>query len=164
MPVRPLVVGLCLSLVALGGPAREAVAQARGNAGGGMDPDEAAMHEFVLTADKCERYAAAAKKIEAFQTSPPDPATAGEMQKVQEANVYNVQKAEMMEKSPHLAALFKTLNITPREFVLVPLTIMSAGVAAEYPAQAAAKLSYVTPAQIQFLKDHQADLEKWGLK
>jgi hypothetical protein len=70
----------------------------------------------------------------------------------------------MMEKSPHLAALFKTLNITPREFVLIPLTIMSAGVAAQYPAQAAAKLSYVTPAQIQFFKDHQADLEKWGMK
>lgn len=127
----------------------------------GPTPDEKAIHDYVLTVDKAEKYAAFMKK---FQTAAPDPAVAAEMQKIRDVNAYNVEKADMMAKSPKLAALFAGSGITPRDFVLLPLTIMSAAAVAQYPERAATRMPYVTPNQVQFYKDHKADLEKWGLQ
>ena len=127
----------------------------------GPTPDEKAIHDYVLTVDKAEKYAAFMKK---FQTATPDPAAAAEMQKIRDVNAYNVEKADMMAKSPKLAALFTGSGITPRDFVLLPLTIMSAAVVAQYPQQGSTKMSYVTPDQVQFYKAHKGDLEKWGLQ
>jgi hypothetical protein len=126
----------------------------------GPTPDEKAIHDYVLTVDKAEKYAAFMKKI---QTGGADPAVAAEMQKIRDVNAYNVEKADMMARSPKLASLFTGSGITPRDFVLLPLTIMSARVVAQNP-QSSAKMPYVTPQQVQFYKDHQADLEKWGLQ
>lgn len=128
---------------------------------GGPTPDEQAIHQYVLTVDKAEKYAAFMKKI---QTASADPGVAAEMQKIRDVNAYNVEKADMMAKSPKLSALFSGSGITPRDFVLLPLTIMSAAVVAQYPQQGSTKMSYVTPQQVQFYKDHKADLEKWGLQ
>jgi hypothetical protein len=127
----------------------------------GPTPDEKAIHDYVLTVDKVEKYASFMKRI---QTGGADPAVAAEMQKIRDMNVYNVEKADMMAKSPKLASLFTGSGITPRDFVLLPLTIMSAAVVAQYPEQGATKMAYVTPQQVQFYKDHKADLEKWGLQ
>lgn len=165
MRVRTMALVISMMTLTLGSSAL-ARAQAGPKTTNGLDPDQAAVHDYVLTVDKCERYAAAAKKLDALQQHPPDPATAAEMQKIQEANVYNVQKADMMEKSPHVASIFKTLNITPRDYVLVPLTLTltSSLIESAGNPKLQAEFSYITPAQIQFVKDHQADLEKWGLK
>jgi len=154
-------IGVSLSLAALLGFAVSAQAQARTKNAAGFDPDEQAMHDYVLTVDGCQRYGQAMQKVQGMQQ---DPAVAAEMRKVQDANVYNVEKAAMIEKSPKLAAAFKTLGISPRDFVLIPLTVMSAGVAAQYPDRAAKTMPYVTSQQVQFVKDHKDDLERWGLK
>lgn len=127
----------------------------------GPTPDEKAIHDYVLTVDKAEKYAAFMKK---FQAAAPDPAVAAEMQKIQDVNAYNVEKADMMAKSPKLSALFAGSGITPRDFVLLPLTIMSAAVVAQYPQQGSTRMPYVTPQQVQFYKDHKGDLQKWGLQ
>jgi hypothetical protein len=125
------------------------------------DPDEAAMHDYVLTVEKAAKYADVMKR---FQQMGPDPGSASEMQKVQAANVYNVEKAAMMEKSPQIAALFKKLEFTPRDFVLLPLTVQTASFAASMPNNGGPKFAYVSPANIQFVKAHKDDLEKWGLQ
>jgi hypothetical protein len=125
-------------------------------------PDETAVHDYVLSMDNVTRYAEAMKKI---QAGGPPPAASAEMQKIQAANVYSVEKADMMAKSPQVAAAFKALGITPRDFVLLPLTVQLAGTiasAGDNPKMKAA-FSYITAAQIQFVKDHKADLEKAGL-
>ena len=125
------------------------------------DPDETAMHDYVLTVDKAERYADVVRK---FQTMRPDPATAAELQKINKADVYNVEKAAMMEKSPQIMAMFKQLNFTPRDFVLIPLAVQTASFAASAPNGGGAAFAYVNPVNIAFVKAHKADLEKWGLQ
>jgi hypothetical protein len=125
------------------------------------DPDEAAVHDYVLTVEKAQHYADVMKK---FQQSPPDPAAAAEMQKINQANVYNVEKAAMMEKSPQIMAAFKALNLAPRDFVLIPLAVQTASFAASAPNNGGAAFAYVNPANIAFVKAHKADLEKWGLQ
>ena len=126
----------------------------------GPTPDEKAMHDYVLTVDKMQKYGGLMKKV---QQSNGDPAVAAEMQKITDVDAYNVEKADMMAKSPKLMALFGGTGLTPRDFVLIPLTIMSAGTVAQNPS-AAATMPYITPAQVQFYKDHKADLAKWGLQ
>lgn len=129
---------------------------------GGLDPDETAMRDYVLTVDKAQRYMDITRKMEAAGQQ--DPALAAEMQKVQDTNVYNVEKATLVEKSPHLAAFFKSANFPPRDFVLVPLAIGTAAVAASMPDNGGPALAYVNRANIQFVKDHKDDLKKWGFQ
>ncbi len=124
-------------------------------------PDERAMHEYVLTVDKVQKYADLMKKV---QQGGVDPAVSAEMQKITDVDAYNVEKADMMAKSPKLMAVFGGSGLTPRDFVLIPLTVMSASMAAQYPDRAAKTMPYITPEQIKFVKEHKADFAKWGLQ
>ncbi|HEX9366854.1 MAG TPA: hypothetical protein VF921_09510 [Vicinamibacterales bacterium] len=129
---------------------------------GGLDPDETAMRDYVLTVDKAQRYMDVARKMEGAGQQ--DPALAAEMKRVQDTDVYNVEKAGLVEKSPHLAAFFKTVNFSPRDFVLVPLAIGTAAAAASMPDNGGPAFAYVNRANIQFVKDHKDDLKKWGFQ
>jgi hypothetical protein len=126
-----------------------------------LDADEMAIRDYVLTMDKVKAYAAVAQKAGA--TAQADPALAAEMKKVEAADVSNTQKVAMMEKSPHVAAFFKSAGITPHDFVFTPMTILTASLG--IAAQDAKKQppSYITPANMKFVRDHREELEKLSL-
>ena len=61
---------------------------------------------------------------------------------------------------PGAMAIFRKHGLTAHDVVVMPFALMDAGVVVSYP-QAAAKLSdRVSPAQIAFYKQHQAELKK----
>jgi hypothetical protein len=111
--------------------------------------------------DKIKKYADVTKRLEAAAKS--DPAMAAEMKKIEEADVYNVDKATMMEKSPRLAAALHSNDMTARDFVLTPLTAFTAaiGIAAE-DAKKQPPI-YINPTNLKFVRDHKEELEKLNL-
>jgi len=100
-----------------------AVAQAR-HAKDEPSPDEPIIHDYILTMDKVHRYAEVSRK--GAEAAKSDPALAAEMKKVGDMDGYNVQKADMMEKSPHIAAFLKSNGMTARDFVFIPMTAFTA--------------------------------------
>lgn len=138
-----------------------AVAQGGGHPDKGPNPDEPAIHDYVLTMDKIKKYAEASKKLDAAAKS--DSATASEMKKIEDADVYTVDKAALMEKSPSLSAILKKYDLTARDFVLTPLTAFTAaiGIAAEDAKKEPPH--YINPVNIKFVRDHKDELEKLNL-
>ncbi len=127
----------------------------------GPNPDEPIIRQYVLTMENVRKYAEVAKKGEAAAKS--DPAMAAEMKKVEDADVYNVQKAEMMEKSPHVAAFLKSNGMTARDFVFVPMTAFTAALAIAAEDAKKQPPAFVNPANIKFVRDHKGELEKLNL-
>src|ERR1700730_1409238 len=137
------------------------LAQGAGHPDKGPNPDEPAIHDYVLTMDKIKKYADVARRLEAAAKS--DPALAAEMKKIEEADVYNVDKAAMIEKSPRGAAALTRNGISPRDFVLTPMTAFTAaiGIAAEDAKKQPP--AYINPTNIKFVRDHKDQLEKLNL-
>jgi hypothetical protein len=70
--------------------------------------------------------------------------------------------AEMEAKiaaMPAAMAIYRKHGLTAADAVLMPLTLMDAGVAVSYPAAAPKLADRVSPAQIAFYKQHQAELK-----
>jgi hypothetical protein len=148
--------GLALVLVVL--IASFSQAQAAKHAAQGPNPDESAIHDYILTIDKVNSYAVLSKKLQAAAGS--DPVMAAEMKKVEEADVYMVERAALIEKSPHAAAFLKTNGMSAREFVLIPMTAVTAAIAASAQDAKGKPPAFVNPANIQFVRDHRAELKK----
>ena len=138
-----------------------ALAQGAGHPDKGPNPDEPAIHDYVLTMDKIKKYAEVSKKLEAASKS--DPALAAEMKKIEDADVYNVDKAAMIEKSPRVATALTSNGITARDFVLTPMTAFTAaiGIAAEDAKKQPP--AYINPVNIKFVRAHKDELEKLNL-
>jgi hypothetical protein len=125
------------------------------------NPDEAAIHEYLLTIPKLQKYSEVVRKMNEAGKS--EPAMVAEMKKISDSDAYNVHKAEMMEKSPHLAAFLKANGMTTREFVLTPVVALTAAMATAAQDLKAEPPAFVNPANIQFVRDHKAELEKYNL-
>jgi hypothetical protein len=69
----------------------------------------------------------------------------------------------MMEKSPHVAAFFKSSGMTPHDFVFTPMTILTAGLGIAAQDAKRQPPNYITPANMKFVRDHKAELEKLNL-
>lgn len=153
---------LCLfSLLIVVSAACPSPAQSTKAVAKGPNPDEPAIHDFILTMDKVNKYAALSKKMQAAAGS--DPVMMAEMKKVEDTDVYLMEKAALMEKSPHIAAFLKANGITAREFVLIPMTVATAGMANAAQDLKGKPPAFVNPANMQFARDHKADLEKLEL-
>jgi hypothetical protein len=133
-------------------------AQSAKHAAKGADPDESAIHDFILTMDKVNQYAAVSKKLQASAAG--DPVMAAEMKKVEETDIPNVEKAALIEKSPHTAVFLKANGVTAREFILIPMTVVTAGIAVAALDAKGKPPAFVNPVNIQFVRDHRAELEK----
>jgi hypothetical protein len=136
-------------------------AQSAKHAAKGADPDESAIHDFILTMDKVNQYAAVSKTLQASAAG--DPVMAAEMKKVEETDVPNVERAALIEKSPHTAASLKANGITAREFVLIPMTVVTAAIAVAALDAKGKPPAFVNPVNIQFVRNHRAELEKLEL-
>ncbi|MGD0792986.1 MAG: hypothetical protein ABR920_14565 [Terriglobales bacterium] len=138
-----------------------ALAQAKHAAAEEATPDDAAIHDYLLTMDKAKKFAEVAKKIDAAAKA--DPVMAAEMKKLEETDAYNIQKAGLAEKSPHFAAFFRSNGTTARDFIFTPLVALSTAgaVAAEDAKQNPP--AYVNPANIKFVREHKDELRKLNL-
>jgi len=134
--------------------------QKQGSAADGLDPDEQAIHNYILTMDKVQKYADTSKKIR--ETTEKDPTLATEMKKITDADVNDRQRAALVAASPHLYALLKASGMTARDFVLIPVTIMTAGFALSMEEQGAQLPPFVNPTNVKFVRDHKKDIQQAG--
>ncbi len=136
-------------------------ALAQENKGSASNPDEPAIHDYILTMAKIKNYSDVAKKMTDMGKS--DPAMVTELKKISDSDVSNVEKAAMIEKSPHLSAFLKANGMTGRDFVLTPMVALTAALATAAQDMKAQAPEFVNPANIQFVRDHKAELEKYNL-
>jgi hypothetical protein len=120
--------------------------------------DEAAIHDYILTMDEVNKYAAVSKKMQAAAGD--DSAMAAEMKKIEDTDVDVMEKADLMEKAPHTAAFLRANRVTAREIVLVPMTAVTAGMANAALDLKGKPPAFVNPVNMQFVRDHKAELEK----
>ncbi|WP_041855884.1 hypothetical protein [Candidatus Korobacter versatilis] len=124
--------------------------------------DEAAIRDYVLTMPKIEAFAAAQKE---YSGGKADAAVAAEGKRLEaDEKSSMLEKVKMIETTcPHLNAWIRQHGMTPREFMLTPMTLMTVGIA-EYAKQKGGKLpDFISEANLQFYEQHKADLEKLGL-
>jgi hypothetical protein len=125
------------------------------------NPDEPAIHDYILTMPKIQKYSETVKKLNDSGKS--DPVMVAEMKKISDFDGYNIQKATMIDKSPHLSAFLKANGLTSRDFVLTPMVGLTAALAVAAQDLKADPPSFVNPANIQFVRAHKAELEKYNL-
>lgn len=125
------------------------------------DPDEPVIHDFLLTMAKVQKFSEVAKKMN--ESGNGDPVMVAEMKKISESDTFNVNKAAMLEKSPHLSAFLKANGMTAKEFIFTPMTVLTAALATAAQDMKAQAPDFVNPTNIQFVRDHKADLEKYNL-
>ena len=125
------------------------------------NPDEPAMHDYILTMDRVNRYAAVSQKLRAAAAG--DPVMAAEMKKIEDADVYNVEKAALIDNAPHTAAWLRSSGMSAREFVLIPMTALTAGLASAAQDAKGKPPAFVNPSNIQFVRDHRSELRKLEL-
>ena len=125
------------------------------------DPDEPVIHDFILTMAKVQKFSEVAKKMNESGNS--DPVMVAEMKKISDTDTSNVSKAAMIDKSPHLSTFLKANGITPKEFIFTPMTVLTAALATAAEDMKAQPPDFVNPANIQFVRNHKAELEKYNL-
>ena len=140
--------------------APNALAQKQGNA----DPrDETAIHDYVLSMPRIQAYAAALKAAQAEGMDEKTfTADCGKLQ--DDDNMALVDKIKYLETScPKMNSWIKQHGLTPREFVLIPMSLVTAGFAQVAVEQGGKPPAFINAANIQFLKEHKADLEALDL-
>jgi len=71
--------------------------------------------------------------------------------------------AEMEAKlnaMPSVMAIYKKHGLSAHDVVVMPFVLMDAGMAVMYPSAASKLADRMSPAQVAFYKQHQADLKK----
>jgi len=124
------------------------------------DPDEQAIHNYLLTLEKVQKYAETSKKLR--EATAKDVALSAEVKKITDADVSDRQRIGMVASSPKLYAFLKGSGINARDFVLLPMTVMTAGFALSMQEQGGQVAPFVNPANIIFVKDHKKNLEDAG--
>ena len=125
------------------------------------DPDEPVIHDFILTMVKVQKFSEVAKKMNESGNS--DPVMVAEMKRISNTDTSKVSKAVMIDKSPHLSAFLEANGMTAREFIFTPMTVLTAALATAAQDMKAQAPDFVNPANIQFVRDHKAELEKYNL-
>lgn len=108
-------------------------------------------------------YTLSMDKIKAMQVAMDEAKKIPAMKKMKDVGDNSNSIAEMevkMNAMPDAMAIYRKHGLTAADAVLMPLTLMDAGVAVAYPSAAAKLSDRVSPAQIAFYKQHQAELKK----
>jgi hypothetical protein len=124
------------------------------------DPAEiAAQRSYVLTMDMVQRYAASARAEKAAVAADPSiKAELTQMQGPQNEEVTPTQAIARLKAHPRLYAFFKTNGFSEADAIMVGVVIINASFAAgEHDLSA---FPGVTPAQVAFMKAHDAELRK----
>lgn len=124
-------------------------------AGSDLDPASlSALKGYTLSMDKIKAMQAAmddAKKDRSL------------MDRQKDANDDSKSIVEMEAKLsaiPQAMAIYRKHGLTAHDAVVMPLVLMDAGVAVSYPSAASKLSDRMSPAQVTFYKQHQAELKK----
>ena len=155
--IRGFATGLVLlALAATAGAQKKATSAAE-------QADETAIRDYVLTMPKVQAYAAASKEMAAARK---DPALAAEAKRLEaDDKASMLEKVRMIETScPHIDAWIRQHGMTPREFLLTPMTLMTVGFAELAKQQGGKVPDFISPANLQFYEQHKAEIEKLDIK
>lgn len=126
----------------------------------GIAPADAkALRDYSLSMDKIKAMQGAMDDMKQLEKS--DPAYA-RMKDDDDAKTLSEAMARF-NADPKLVAVLRKHGLSPADVVLMPLVIMSAGVAVEYHGSAAKLSDQTSPAQIAFFKQHEKEIKatKW---
>lgn len=122
--------------------------------GGDLSPaDLNALKSYNLSMDK----------INAMQAAMDEAKKSGKSGQLHETGDNAKSLADMetrIKAQPAAMAIFARHGLSAHDVVVMPFALMDAGVAVSYPAAAAKLSDRVSPAQIAFYKQHQAELKK----
>jgi hypothetical protein len=126
---------------------------------GDLSPaDNKAMHDYALSMDKVKAMQAAMDDYKAAVAK--DPKLASESKDVGDDSKSIAQMEAKFQSNPKLMSIYSRHGISSADAVLMPLTLMSASVAVQYPSAAAKLSAQTSQQQIDFVKTHGADLKK----
>jgi len=108
-------------------------------------------------------YTLSMDKITAMQAAMDDAKKSGMDKKMTSSNDNAQSLAQMeanMKAMPGAMAIFSKHGLSAHDVVVMPLALMDAGMCVTYPSAAPKLSDRVSPAQIAFYKQHQAELKK----
>ncbi len=108
-------------------------------------------------------YTLSMDKISAMQAAMDDAKKSGMDKKMTSSNDNAQSLAQMeanMKAMPGAMAIFSKHGLSAHDVVVMPLALMDAGMCVTYPSAAPKLADRVSPAQIAFYKQHQAELKK----
>jgi Flp pilus assembly protein TadG len=124
-----------------------------------LDPASAKqLHDYTLSMDKVKAMQAAMDDFNRAAASDP-----GLRQQSKDTGDNSKSVAEMEAKikaSPRMYAIYQKHGLTAEDAVVMPFVLMDAGMAVQYPSAAAKLSNQMSPAQVAFYKQHQAELKK----
>ncbi len=125
--------------------------------------DEAAIHDYILTMAKVQTYAAALKDYEAGGQK--NETIADECKaKIDDDKLSLTEKERIIESScPQMNAWIKRHGMATHDFLFIPMGLVTAGFAQAAVEQGGKPPAFVNPVNLQFVKEHKADLEKMNL-
>jgi hypothetical protein len=122
----------------------------------GQGADDAAMKAYVLDLAKVNGYLTAGEGLVAARKT--DRTVAADLQAMQEADTDTLAQARAALKArPRVLGFFQKPGLSVDDVVLIPRVLLAAAIAAEFPAAAGA----ASPAQIAFVKQNRATVERF---
>jgi hypothetical protein len=135
------------------------VASGAAQASGDLSPaDNKALHDYTLSMDKVKAMQAAMDDYKAAVAK--DPSLKDQTKDIGNEAQSIAQMEARFQANTRLMTIYSRRGITAADAVLMPLTLMSASVAAQYPAAAAKLTAQTSLQQIDFVKVHSAELKK----
>jgi len=127
--------------------------------------DDEAMKAFRLTTDNVRKASAAARRLSAEVAKDPALGLSAE-KRGKQADTLDA-KAKALESDPRIASVLRAESITSREFIMVHMAAIQAGMVAAMKSQGvqmdAAKIGEaMNPANLEFLEKHPKEMDELG--
>jgi hypothetical protein len=120
--------------------------------------DERLIHDYVLTADKLQRFSKASKQLEALDKA--NPGVKKDDDSVSSAEKSIAESARAFEvKCPQCIPILRANGFTPKEFMTMTMTAMTAMMSAWSKEQGGEIADFVNPANVTFVQQHKAEIE-----
>jgi hypothetical protein len=125
------------------------------------DPDLKALASYTLTMDTLNKVERVYRDLAAAVKA--DPTLESKMDAMSDADDSHDSLADMARKFqaiPPLDAALRKEGMTAREYAIFNMALLQAGMAAGAQKMGAKLPDSVNPANVKFVKDHEADLQK----
>jgi hypothetical protein len=124
-------------------------------AGSDLDPASAkVLHDYALSMDKINAMQAAMDESRANAALTKSLKSVGD-----DSKSIAEMEAKLSANAPAMA-LYRKHGLSAHDVVVMPFVLMDAGMAVQYPSSAGALADRMSPAQVAFYKQHQAELKK----
>jgi hypothetical protein len=120
-----------------------------------LDPASAkALHDYTLSMDKINAMQAA------MDEGKKDAAASKSLKSANDDSKSLAESEAKLNAMPQVMAIFRKHGLSAHDVVVMPLVLMDAGMAVQYPSAAAKLSDRMSPAQVAFYKQHQAEIKK----